>query len=83
MMEEITLNKPTGPETYKVICSFRDEESGYSYVVLDSNRKDANQNTITYIYRMNGNDFEYIEDDEWNKVKQNLISIVKGEANYD
>lgn len=83
MLDEVTINKPTGEETYKVLCAFQDEESGNKYLVLDSGKKDSNQNVITYIYKIVDENLEYVEDDEWVSVKKNLISIVKGEVNYD
>lgn len=73
----IKVNRPSGEDEFKVITAF--ELNGNSYVVLDSKQKDANQNTIVYISRINGDNLEDITDDnEWANIKSTLISIVKG-----
>lgn len=79
MPNEIKIKKPSGEETYKVLCAFNNE--GNSYVILDSKLKDANQNTITFVSKVNGTNLEYIDGEEWDRVKKDLISIVKGEMN--
>lgn len=76
---EITVKKPTGEENFKVLGAFKDEAN--SYVVLDSKRKDSNQNTVTYVCRIDGDTLiDEQEEQPWRATVKALSSVIKGET---
>ena len=82
-MEEIKLTKPTGEESYKVLSAFK--ANGMDFVVLDSKLKDqGNGNTITFISQIEGDELKVVEGENWNIVRNALITIVKGmDSDYE
>lgn len=76
MEKNIKITRPSGEDSYKVLCAFKNGEN--SYLVIDSKLKDANENTITFVCKENGNNLESIDGEEWEQAKTGLINIVKG-----
>ena len=74
MKKIISVNSPTGTNEYKLISAFD------SYVVLDSAKKDANGFTIVYVCKADDTSLSYVEGEEWEQAKKNLIAAVKNDG---
>ncbi len=81
MDTNITINKPSGNEVYKLISAYKNNNE--DFLIVDSKLKDANQNTIVFVSKINGSNLEVIEGEEWKNTMGTLISIVKGQASVE
>ncbi|MBE6161514.1 MAG: hypothetical protein E7158_04765 [Firmicutes bacterium] len=74
MKKIISVNSPTGTNEYELVSAFD------SYIVLDSAKKDANGFTIVYVSKDENGTLLYVEGEEWDLAKKNLIAAVKNDG---
>ena len=75
MLKIVKVKTPEKTYEYKIIAAYKKDET--TYVILDSDKKDANGYTVVYVCKVVDNRLESIPTEEWDLAKQALIGAVK------